>query len=108
MNRYFRFFTLLLVSLFAINEVHATHIRAGEITAKRISNTTLTYRVTLTTYTDEINGKAANDGQETVFFYFGLSSNQIESAEVRRKSRTQISASTVVNVYDTCLLYTSR
>jgi gliding motility-associated-like protein len=105
MNRYFRFLTLLLVSLFAFNEAHATHIRAGEITAKRISNTTLTYRVTLTTYTDEINGKAANDGQETVFFYFGLSSNQIESAEVRRKSRTQISASTVVNVYDTVFTY---
>lgn len=105
MNRYFRFFTLLVFALFAINEAHATHIRAGEITARRISNTTLTYRVTLTTYTDEINGKAANDGQETVFFYFGLNSSRIESAEVRRKSRTQISASTVVNVYDTVFTY---
>mgnify|MGYP000462874915 CR=1 FL=1 len=95
----------MFVSLFAVSQAHATHIRAGEITAKRISNTTLTYRVTLTTYTDEVNGKAANDGQETVFFYFGLSSNQIESAEVRRKSRTQISPSTVVNVYDTVFTY---
>lgn len=105
MNNYFRFYILLIFSLFALNEAQATHLRAGEITARRISNTTLTYRVTLTTYTDEINGKAANDGQETVFFYFGLSSNRVEAAEVRRRSRTQISASTVVNVYDTVFTY---
>lgn len=105
MNRYFRFFTFFITLLFAAIEVHATHLRAGEITARRISNTTLTYRVTLTTYTDEINGKAANDGQGDVFFYFGLSSNQIESARVLRRSRTQISASTVVNVYDTVFTY---
>ncbi|MCS5491743.1 gliding motility-associated C-terminal domain-containing protein [Algoriphagus limi] len=42
------FFFLLL----AINEAWATHIRAGEIIAERISVQTLTYRITVVGYTD--------------------------------------------------------
>lgn len=105
MNQALRFLSILFVVVLSVFRANATHLRAGEITAKRISNTTLTYRVTLTTYTDELAGKPANDGQENVNFYFGLSSTQVETARVSRKSRTQISASTVVNVYDTVYTY---
>jgi gliding motility-associated-like protein len=93
---------LLLAFPFFVN---ATHLRAGEITAKRISATQLTYKVTLTTYTDEINGKPANDGQETVNFYFGFSTSKVESFTVSRKKKTLISSSTMCNVYDTTFTF---
>ncbi len=83
----------------------ATHLRAGEITAKRISSTTLTYRVTLTTYTDEINGKAANDSEEEVSFYFGYSTSQVVAIKVKRRIKQLISPSTVRNVYDTTFTF---
>ena len=84
---------------------YATHLRAGEITAKRISDTQLTYKITLTTYTDQVNGKAANDGQETVSFYFGFSTNKVESYNVTRKKKFLISPTTMCNVYDTTFTF---
>ncbi|MDN3667963.1 gliding motility-associated C-terminal domain-containing protein [Echinicola jeungdonensis] len=47
----FLFFTCCLF-LLALQEVLATHIRAGEIIAERISVQTLTYRITVVGYTD--------------------------------------------------------
>ncbi|MCP9766459.1 gliding motility-associated C-terminal domain-containing protein [Lacihabitans sp. LS3-19] len=93
---------LLLAFPFIVN---ATHLRAGEITAKRVSPTQLTYKVTLTTYTDQINGRAANDGQETVNFYFGFSTNKVETFTVSRKKKSLISPSTMCNVYDTTFTF---
>ncbi|WP_238807832.1 T9SS type B sorting domain-containing protein [Emticicia aquatica] len=84
----------------------ATHIRAGEITAKRISNTSLTYRVTLTTYTDQINGVQANEGQNFVKFYFGVTG--VPLYDVKRKKKTLINASTMCNVYDTTFTFPAQ
>ena len=75
-----------IICLLAIYPARATHIRAGEITAKRISNTSLTYRVTLTTYTDQINGVTANEGQNTVNFYFGVTGVPLYT--LKRKKKT--------------------
>lgn len=83
---------------------YATHLRAGEITAKRISNTQLTYKITLTTYTDEVNGKPANDGQEEVRFYFGFATNKVEAFTVKRSKKSFVNSdnkNTVCNVYET-------
>lgn len=85
--------------------VKATHLRAGEITATRTSSTQLTYKVTLTTYTDQINGRAANDGQETVNFYFGFSTSRVENYKVTRKKKFLINPSTMCNVYDTTFTF---
>jgi gliding motility-associated-like protein len=99
-------FHLLLTMLLALPFASfATHLRAGEITAKRVSDTQLTYKVTLTTYTDQINGRAANDGQETVSFYFGFSTNKVESYNVSRKKKFLISPTTMCNVYDTTFTF---
>jgi gliding motility-associated-like protein len=84
---------------------YATHLRAGEITAKRVSTTQLTYKVTMTTYTDQINGKAANDGQETVSFNFGFSTTKTEVFSVSRKKKFLISPTTMCNVYDTTVTF---
>ncbi|MGL4632095.1 MAG: gliding motility-associated C-terminal domain-containing protein [Leadbetterella sp.] len=95
-------FVLILGLMFTnINCSYATHIRAGEITARRISATQLTYRITLTTYTDEVNGKGANDSETEVNFYFGFTTTRVELFKVRRKKKFPISPSTICNVYDT-------
>ncbi len=96
---------LAFFALFLSVKSFATHLRAGEITATRISNTSLTYRVTLVTYTDELNGKSANDAQEEVDFFFGVTSSQVINYTVKRKLRQMISATTVRNVYDTTFTF---
>ncbi|WP_461056270.1 fibronectin type III domain-containing protein, partial [Spirosoma arcticum] len=49
----------------------ATHVRAGEITTRRISETSLTYEITLTAYYDEQDGKPAANDANSVDFCFG-------------------------------------
>ncbi len=95
-----------VIGLLTIFTARATHIRAGEITAKRISNTSLTYRVTLTTYTDQINGVTANEGQNTVNFYFGVTGVPLYT--VKRKKKTLINTSTMCNVYDTTFTFPAQ
>ncbi|MBL0302651.1 MAG: hypothetical protein IPQ23_13335 [Cytophagaceae bacterium] len=76
---------ILVLAILAPLVSWATHLRAGEITATRVSSSQLTYKITLTTYTDQINGKPANDGQETVTFNFGFSTTKPEIYKVSRK-----------------------
>jgi len=96
----------LIVSLFlSSNRAFATHLRAGEITAERISNTSLTYRITLTTYTDEVNGRSANEAQEDVDFYPGFINNGVVSYKVTRKEKVLISSTTVRNTYVTTVTF---
>ncbi|WP_460941223.1 PKD domain-containing protein, partial [Spirosoma humi] len=74
----------------------ATHVRAGEITTKRISTTSLTYKVTFTAYFDEVKGKPAADQAENYTICFGDGT----TADVRRSSRVYINGRTSsVNSY---------
>ncbi|WP_018617996.1 T9SS C-terminal target domain-containing protein [Spirosoma luteum] len=74
----------------------ATHVRAGEITTKRISNTSLTYLITFTAYYDEVGGRAASNQAEPYTFCFGDGSTQ----EVNRSGRKFINGNTSsVNSY---------
>ena len=52
MRIFFRTALFLLFVLFYSQELYSTHIRAGEIIAKRISSTSLTYEFTIIGYTD--------------------------------------------------------
>ena len=99
-------FFLILISCLSVSKLMATHIRAGEITAKRISNTSLTYRVTLTTYTDQIGGITANDGQNTVDFFFGITG--VPVYKVKRRKKVLINSSTMCNVYDTTFTFPAQ
>jgi hypothetical protein len=97
-KNYILFFLLVLSPILS----YASHVRAGEITATRLPGSQLTYRVTLITYTDEIGGKPANDGQEYVDFSITFGANRAEKMRVYRKgNRTPISRATIRNVYDT-------
>lgn len=62
---------ILLGSLFLAREAMATHIRAGEIIARRLSNSSLTYEFTIIGYTDTgssvtFGGGEVNFGDGTV------------------------------------------
>ncbi|MCE7068818.1 gliding motility-associated C-terminal domain-containing protein [Dyadobacter sp. CY327] len=74
----FSFFLILLGIGF---EANATHIRAGEITAKRVSATSLTYEIKLTAYFDMQNGEGAANAQNFVQFYVG-SNGPIEAPRI--------------------------
>ncbi|MFD2522104.1 gliding motility-associated C-terminal domain-containing protein [Emticicia soli] len=101
----FTFFSFFL-TLLAIIQAQATHLRAGEITAKRISDITPTYRITLTTYTDQINGVQANEGANSVKFWFGVTG--VPLYDVKRTKKFLINAGTMCNVYDTTFTFPAQ
>ncbi|PWJ59914.1 gliding motility-associated-like protein [Dyadobacter jejuensis] len=73
MRSFSKYLYIILVVLLATisQQAQATHIRAGEITARRISATSLTYEIRLTAYFDMQNGEGAANAQNTVQFYIG-------------------------------------
>ena len=80
----------------------ATHVRAGEITTKRISTTSNTYEITFTAYYDEKNGKNASDQANEYTMCFGDGTTEV----VKRSSRTLINGGTSsVNIYKTVHTY---
>ena len=81
----------------------ATHVRAGEITTKRISQTSLTYEITFTAYYDEVKGRdAAAAGADQYTLCFGDGTSQA----VRRLPKTYINGRTSsINVYKTVHTY---
>ena len=66
-----RLILIILLTLFCGKIGHATHIRSGEITLERISNTNLTYRVTITIYRDTRTGVEIGEGGGGATFSFG-------------------------------------
>jgi gliding motility-associated-like protein len=71
MRQILRSILLLTLLSLAAQHAYATHVRAGEIVARRISATSLTYEITLTTYYDLENGRPAADAATSVDFYIG-------------------------------------
>jgi gliding motility-associated-like protein len=63
-----KYIFLFFLIFFSGSHLLATHLKGGEISVKRISDKSLTYEFTLTTYTEN---NAANDQQEEVNFCFG-------------------------------------
>jgi len=78
------FFTIFLVS--------ATHIKAGEFSAKRISNNSLTYEITLTLYYNTLN-TTVDPSSVTINFGDGT------SASVNRNPKVAIGNNTTRNVF---------
>ncbi|CAG5009413.1 hypothetical protein DYBT9275_04491 [Dyadobacter sp. CECT 9275] len=95
---------LLLFVLLASFSAHATHIRAGEITAKRISSTALTYEITLTLYYDMQNGRDAANAADDINFYFG-SVGPISAP--RLQPILDVGNNTTKNVYKTIYTFPS-
>ncbi|OZI08960.1 hypothetical protein BWI93_06965 [Siphonobacter sp. BAB-5385] len=63
MRTLYRLFGLLVFTICGLTSTAwATHVRAGEITSRRISSTSLTYELTLTIYCDWAQGRPATEG----------------------------------------------
>jgi len=71
-----KYLLFLFLFTFSTGAVFATHLKGGEITVRRISDKTLTYEFTLTTYTEN---NRANQDQEEVNFCFGDGSTIIKA-----------------------------
>ncbi len=67
-KKFYQLFFLLFFGLFISYSSFATHLKGGEITVKRVSDKTLTFEFTLTTYTED---NPANRDQVEVNFCFG-------------------------------------
>jgi gliding motility-associated-like protein len=99
--------TLLLgVAAFWPTVVQATHVRAGEVTVRRLPNpntgSALTYEITLTTYYDIIGGRAAAEAATDALFCFG------DGTRINVPRQTPIrflNAATTINIYKTTYTY---
>ncbi|MBP6055006.1 MAG: gliding motility-associated C-terminal domain-containing protein [Cytophagaceae bacterium] len=63
-----KYILIIFMLVFSVSAAFATHLKGGEITVRRISDKTLTYEFTLTTYTEN---NRANQDQVEVNFCFG-------------------------------------
>ena len=87
-----------LILFHVISDLYSTHIRAGEIIAKRISSSSLTYEFTIIGYTDtgsevEFGGGKFDFGDGNVIEVLdevALSSNKIFSDDKATSSKTSI------------------
>ncbi|TDE07424.1 gliding motility-associated C-terminal domain-containing protein, partial [Dyadobacter psychrotolerans] len=91
-----------MLLLFAGHKASATHIRAGEITARRISLSSPTYEIRLTAYFDIVNGPGAADAQNDVTFLIGNVRNTGTPATLvapRMQPIPNIGNGTTMNIY---------
>ncbi len=98
MRAHYTFWPILvcLLSLLASSTTYATHVRAGEITTRRISPDRLTYEITLTAYFDEVGGVDAANRADEVDFCLGDGT----TLKVRRLPRIYINnRTTSINIY---------
>ncbi|MBO0953357.1 gliding motility-associated C-terminal domain-containing protein, partial [Fibrella sp. HMF5405] len=94
---------LLGTCLFAPIIAQASHVRAGEITTRRVagSGTGITYEITLTAYYDIVNGRLAAEQATYATFCFGDGT----SFNVDRISIRPLGRGTTVNTYQTTYTY---
>ncbi|MFC5409988.1 gliding motility-associated C-terminal domain-containing protein [Larkinella bovis] len=97
-----------LLNLMAVSDGRATHVRAGEITTRRISSNSLTYEITLTVYFDirpgPNGGQGAARAQNDVSFCFGAGQQTRRVPRIDAESRN-INAYTSINIYRTTYTY---
>jgi gliding motility-associated-like protein len=106
---YFRILIVILMLTSPFGQVFATHFRAGEITARRLSLNVPTYEIKLTGYFDEIGGKQAADNQNTIVFTIGTiqGTGTPFFLEAPRVSRVNIGNNTTQNVYIATYTFTT-
>jgi gliding motility-associated-like protein len=108
MKRYLLLIFWAILNLVAVSDVLATHVRAGEITTRRVSSTSLTYEITLTVYFDVTRGSGGGFDaarlQNDVNFCFGVGQQMRRVPRVDAETRN-INANTTINIYQTTYTY---
>ncbi|MEM7550033.1 MAG: gliding motility-associated C-terminal domain-containing protein [Bacteroidota bacterium] len=96
MNFWSRIFLTFFIGFFCyIDSIHATHIRAADITAIRLSESSLTFRIILTAYTDA--GAPANVQFGNGIINFGDGSDPI----IRPREMNDSRVISVIEEFDT-------
>ncbi|MBO0939982.1 gliding motility-associated C-terminal domain-containing protein, partial [Fibrella sp. HMF5335] len=93
---------LLGIGILLPEAAQATHVRAGEITTRRLlDGTSLKYEITLTAYYDEIKGRdAARDANQVLFCFGDGIQRQVDRVSIRPFGR-----GTSINTYRTTYTY---
>ncbi|RAK02961.1 gliding motility-associated-like protein [Larkinella arboricola] len=108
MKRFLLLFCCVGFCLTTASDALATHVRAGEITTRRISSTALTYEITLTVYYDVTRGAGggyqAALSQRDVNFCFGVGQEMRRVPRVDAETRN-INPNTTINIYRTTYTY---
>lgn len=97
-------FTLFFGAVLWPTVSQATHVRAGEITTRRLPGTgnALTYEITFTAYYDEVGGQAASAQGNEVTICFGDGNSRVVTRLPRRFINGRTSS---INVYRTTYTY---
>jgi gliding motility-associated-like protein len=93
-------FLTIVLGFWATETAFATHLRGGEITLKRLSDNSLAYKITVTTYTDYVGGLAANNNQNEVDIVIYNAGQRVAFFKIQRQSRSRIRDDTEKNVYE--------
>ncbi len=95
----------LIVALYLIPELQATHLRAGEITARRVGPGSLTYEFVVTVYTD--NNSGADSPLLRMNFGDGTTADAFrdEPGKINIGNNTSVATYTVVHQYPTSGAY---
>src|SRR6187431_1107920 len=91
-NKIRNFTYVVILALFFSLTSYATHIKAGEFSARRLSNSALEYEITLTLYYNT-NGTTVDPATVTIEFGDG------SSAAVTRDPNTNVGNNTTKNVF---------
>ncbi|WP_018343599.1 gliding motility-associated C-terminal domain-containing protein [Cytophaga aurantiaca] len=75
-NKIRKFTYVVILALFFSQTSYATHIKAGEFSARRISNTALQYEIILTLYYNSLSPAAGSPGGDDVSIDFGDGTQQ--------------------------------
>src|SRR6187431_2704806 len=70
-NKIRNFTYVVILALFFSLTSYATHIKAGEFSARRLSNSALQYEITLTLYYNSLSSAAASPSGDQVDIEFG-------------------------------------
>lgn len=98
-----KFTYVVILVLFCVFSAQASHIRAGEFSAKRLSATTLEYEITLVLYYNTLSGVA--EASDKVTIEFGDGTSQSVQREV---PWTELGNNTTRNVYKTTHRYNAQ
>jgi hypothetical protein len=96
-----KFTYVVILAMICTFSSQATHIRAGEFSARRLSSTTLEYEITLVLYYNSLSAAAIPPYGDDVLVEFGDG----ESARVYRSAPIDVGNNTSKNVFVTKHLY---
>lgn len=96
-----KFTYVVILAIFCTLTSQATHIKAGEFSARRIANSAFEYEITLTLFYNSLSSAAASPGGDNVTIEFGDGNQQI----VTRDPPINVGNNTTQNIFRVTYTY---